>query len=76
MTRTQRARDLTITALAEPGYSASHVSQIESERRRPSPAALEFLAEQLGVSARYLRTGIPDDGDVRLAYEVERRGTT
>jgi tetratricopeptide (TPR) repeat protein len=72
-----RVRDLRVkaglskSALARPRYTLSYVSQIESGRRNPSPEALAFLAERLGVSARYLATGIPEDIEDHLAYQLE-----
>jgi tetratricopeptide (TPR) repeat protein len=72
-----RIRDLRVqaglskTALAKPRYSLSYVSQIEAGRRTPSPEALAFFAGRLGVSPRYLTTGIPEDIEERLAYRIE-----
>jgi len=62
---------LSKTALAKPRYTLSYVSQIEAGRRTPSPEALAFFAERLGVSPRYLTTGIPEDIEERLAYRIE-----
>jgi tetratricopeptide (TPR) repeat protein len=62
---------LTKTALARPKYTVSFVSQIESGRRNPSSEALEFFAEQLGVTPHYLATGIPDGADDELRYGLE-----
>jgi tetratricopeptide (TPR) repeat protein len=62
---------LTKTALAKPNYTVSFVSQIESGRRRPSPQAMEFFAEQLGVTPAYLTTGIPDGAEDQLRYQLE-----
>jgi tetratricopeptide (TPR) repeat protein len=59
------------TALAKPRYTLSYVSQIEAGRRMPSPDALAFFAERLGVSSKYLATGIPEDIEERLAYRIE-----
>jgi tetratricopeptide (TPR) repeat protein len=72
--RFQRLREaigLTKSALAAPRYTVSYVSQIESERRTPSPEALGYFAERLGVSASYLGTGVPDGLHERLAYRIE-----
>jgi tetratricopeptide (TPR) repeat protein len=65
-------KGLTGTALARPKYTVSYVSQIEAGRRKPSPQALEFFAERLGVSPEYLATGIPDGVDIRLRYKLEQ----
>ena len=62
---------LTKTALARPRYTVSYVSQIESGRRTPSSEAIQFFAGQLGVSADYLATGIPEDIDEQLRYRLE-----
>src|SRR6266508_5317895 len=62
---------LTKTALARPRYTVSYVSQIESGRRTPSTAALEFFAGQLGVSSHFLATGIPEDMEEQLRYRLE-----
>jgi tetratricopeptide (TPR) repeat protein len=62
---------LSKTALAKPRYTLSYVSQIEAGRRTPSPEALAFFAERLGVSSKYLATGIPEDIEERLAYRLE-----
>ena len=66
---------LTKTALAKPRYTVSYVSQIESGRRNPSPEALAFFSQRLGVSPRYLATGIPEGIDLRLRYRLEEGRT-
>src|SRR5437773_8800527 len=58
-------------ALAVPRYDPSYVSQIESGRRQPSADALRFFADRLGVSPRYLATGIPDGVESRMQYQIE-----
>jgi tetratricopeptide (TPR) repeat protein len=63
-------KGLTSTALAQPSYSVSYVSQIERGLRRPSPDALRFFARRLGVSPQFLETGIPDDLPLRLEYDL------
>jgi tetratricopeptide (TPR) repeat protein len=63
---------LTRTALARPRYTTSHVSQIEAGRRRPSATALKFFSERLGVSTRYLETGIPDGAEQELRHLLEQ----
>ena len=62
---------LTQSALAEPRYTVSYVSQIESGKRTPSPEALAYFAERLQASTSYLQTGVPDGMEDRLAYLVE-----
>src|SRR6266508_1447949 len=63
---------LTGRALALPRYNPSYVSQIESGRRQPSAEALRFFAGRLGVSPRYLTTGIPDGVESRIQYQLGR----
>jgi tetratricopeptide (TPR) repeat protein len=62
---------LTKTALAKPRYTVSYVSQIEAGRRTPSAEALSFFANQLGVTARYLSTGIPDGVEDEVKFRIE-----
>ena len=62
---------LTKTALARPRYTVSYVSQIESGRRTPSREAMEFFAERLSVTPRFLATGIPDGLEDELRYRLE-----
>jgi tetratricopeptide (TPR) repeat protein len=62
---------LTKTALARPRYTVSYVSQIEAGRRSPSPDALAFFSDRLGVSSQYLSTGVPEGVENRLAYQLE-----
>src|SRR5438034_10697545 len=59
------------TALARPRYTVSYVSQIESGRRTPSPEAMEFFAERLGVTDRLQEPGILDGLDTDLGYIFE-----
>jgi tetratricopeptide (TPR) repeat protein len=71
-------RGLTKTAVAQPRYTVSYVSQIESGRRRPSPEALEFFAGRLGVSSAYLATGVPEQAEAhaRLTFEQALRAVS
>jgi tetratricopeptide (TPR) repeat protein len=62
---------LTKTSLARPRYTVSYVSQIEHGRRRPSPEALSFFAERLGVTAEYLGTGLPEGLEDILRYRLD-----
>src|SRR2546428_5980306 len=74
----ERLRDLRVragltkTALAKPRYTVSFVSQIEAGRRNPSPDAVAFFAERLGVSSRYLSTGVPEHVEEELRYRLEQ----
>ena len=55
--RIRLARGLTQKELAEPAYTHAYVSTIESGRRSPSPAALDFFAQKLGIGLEELVTG-------------------
>jgi tetratricopeptide (TPR) repeat protein len=74
----ERLRDLrtqaglTQTALAKPRYTVSYVSQIEAGRRTPSPDAMAFFASRLAVSPHFLATGMPEDIEDHLRYDLER----
>jgi tetratricopeptide (TPR) repeat protein len=52
------ARGLTQSKLGLDRFSKEYVSQIERGRVRPNEAALEWLAERLGVSRRFLESGL------------------
>ncbi|MBK3562856.1 helix-turn-helix domain-containing protein [Streptomyces sp. MBT62] len=58
--------------LASSEISASYISLIESGKRAPSDAVLAALAERLGCSAEYLRSGRDDheleEARLRLAF--------
>ena len=62
---------LSKTALAKGRYTVSYVSQIESGKRTPSSDAMEFFADRLGVSPRFLATGVPDGMEDALRYRLE-----
>src|SRR5438552_4425365 len=66
----QRA-GLTKTALAKPRYTVSYISQIEAGRRTPSPEAMAYLAERLGITPSFLSTGVPDGLQERLRFHLE-----
>ena len=53
-------------------FSKEYVSQIERGRVRPNEAALEWLAERLGVSRRFLETGVSSPEHERTASMVSR----
>jgi tetratricopeptide (TPR) repeat protein len=82
MSLAERIRDLRVqagltkTALAKPRYTVSFVSQIEAGRRSPSPDALGFFADRLGVSPRYLSTGIPEHIEQEFRYRLEEARTS
>ncbi len=72
----RRLRRLRISAgltqhdLAAPEYTHAYVSQIESGRRDPSPAALQHFARKLNIGVEELQTGRPPDLDERLRLEL------
>jgi tetratricopeptide (TPR) repeat protein len=61
------ARGLTQTKLGLGRFSKEYVSQIERGRVRPNDAALDWLAERLGVSRRFLETGLSSSEHERTA---------
>jgi tetratricopeptide (TPR) repeat protein len=63
---------LTRTALAEPRFTVSYVSQIEAGKKTPSPDAIAYFAQRLGASEGYLTTGVPDGIEGEIGYEIER----
>ena len=64
------AAGLTQHDLAAPDYTHAYVSQIESGRRDPSPAALEHFARKLNIGVEELQTGRPPDLEDRLLLEL------
>jgi tetratricopeptide (TPR) repeat protein len=63
---------LTQTKLGLDRFSKEYVSQIERGRVRPNEAALEWLAERLEVSRRFLETGVSSPEHERTASMVSR----
>ncbi len=57
----RRRRGLNQQDLASEDISVSYVSLIETGKRMPSPAILEALADRVGCSVEYLRTGRDHD---------------
>ncbi len=49
---------LTQTQLAGERFSKEYISQIERGKTRPTPATVEWLAEQLGVDPAFLASGV------------------
>jgi tetratricopeptide (TPR) repeat protein len=66
------ARGLTQTKLGLGRFSKEYVSQIERGRVRPNEAALEWLAERLDVSRRFLEAGVSSPEHERSASMVSR----
>ena len=68
--RLRLSRGLTQAQVAGPTLTGSHVSLVESGRRRPSPEAVAALASRLGTTPAYLIDGRGPGGaedDVDLA---------
>lgn len=68
--------------LAEPDFSDSYISLIESGKRDPSPAVIKALARKLGCSATYLECGVGEEAladlkaGVRMAHSALTAGQT
>jgi tetratricopeptide (TPR) repeat protein len=63
---------LTQTKLGLGRFSKEYVSQIERGRVRPNDAALEWLAERLEVSRRFLETGVSSPEHERTASVISQ----
>lgn len=66
------ARGLTQKDLARPNYTHAYISTIEAGRRDPSPVALDFLAQKLGVDTEELALGRPKGIAEELRLELEQ----
>jgi tetratricopeptide (TPR) repeat protein len=64
-------RGLTQKELAEPRFTAAYMSILESGRRQPSPGAISYLAERLGVGYDELATGRPRDLAPQLMLRLQ-----
>lgn len=53
-------------------FSKEYISQIERGRARPGPAALEWLADRLGVDRPFLETGVSSPEQERTVSLVTR----
>jgi tetratricopeptide (TPR) repeat protein len=68
--------------LAEPDFSDSYISLIESGKRDPSPTVIKALARKLGCSATYLECGVGEEAladlksGVRQAHSALSGGRT
>ncbi|WP_327351285.1 helix-turn-helix domain-containing protein [Streptomyces sp. NBC_01304] len=73
--RMRTERGLTQRQLAEPKYTAAHVSTLESGKARPSETALRYFAGQLGTTYEELVTGRPAHlaTELRLALTDAQR---
>jgi len=63
---------LTQTELGLERFSKEYISQIERGRARPGPAALDWLADRLGASRRFLETGIHSSEQERTVGLISR----
>lgn len=61
---------MTQAELAGP-YSSPYVSQIEAGRKTPSPAALRYFADALGVSVKELVDGVPADLEPQIRMRMQ-----
>ncbi|HYY90119.1 MAG TPA: tetratricopeptide repeat protein [Chloroflexota bacterium] len=61
--------------LAEPDFSDSYISLIESGKRDPSPAVIRALARKLGCSATYLECGVGEEALADLKTGVRQANT-
>jgi tetratricopeptide (TPR) repeat protein len=66
------ARGLTQTELGLDRFSKEYISQIERGRARPAAAALDFLADRLGASRRFIETGLSSADHERTAGLISR----
>lgn len=64
-------RRMTQKQLAEPRFTAAYMSILESGRRQPSPSAIAYLAERLGVDHDELASGRPRDLVPRLLQRLQ-----
>lgn len=63
---------MTQTKLGLSRFSKEYISQIERGRVRPNDAALEWLADRLDVSRRFLESGVSSPEHERTASVVSR----
>lgn len=66
----RRARGLHQQDLASDEFSVSYVSLIETGKRTPSKAVLQALADRLGCSVEYLRSGRDDNRIKELELKI------
>lgn len=61
---------LTQAQLGEPKLTSAYISIIEAGRRRPSPKALGFIADRLGITVEELLSGRPAGLEVELELAI------
>jgi tetratricopeptide (TPR) repeat protein len=62
---------MTQSQLAGDRFSKEYISQIERGKTRPTEATVAWLAEQLGVDADYLASGVSTEQRTKLEAELE-----
>jgi tetratricopeptide (TPR) repeat protein len=65
------AAGLTQTELAGERFSKEYISQIERGKTRPTEATIAWLAEQLGVDADYISSGVSAEQRTKLEAQLE-----
>jgi tetratricopeptide (TPR) repeat protein len=60
------AAGMTQTDVAGTRFSKEYISQIERGKTRPTREAVEWLAQQLGVNADFLQSGVSTDERTRI----------
>ena len=66
------ASGLTQTQLAGERFSKEYISQIERGKTRPTATTIAWLAEQLGVDAVFLASGVSTEERARVEAELAR----
>jgi tetratricopeptide (TPR) repeat protein len=66
------AAGLTQTQLAGDRFSKEYISQIERGKTRPNEATVAWLAEQLGVDAGYVASGVSSEERTKVEAQLER----
>lgn len=66
----RQRRGLSQQDLVTPDISASYISLIETNKRVPSEGVLQALAERVGTSVGYLRTGQEDNRTKELELKI------
>jgi tetratricopeptide (TPR) repeat protein len=66
------AAGLTQTQLAGTRFSKEYISQIERGKTRPTGTTITWLAEQLGVDATFLASGVSTEERARIEAHLER----
>jgi tetratricopeptide (TPR) repeat protein len=63
---------LTQSQLAGDRFSKEYISQIERGKTRPTPATIEWLAEQLGVDSTYISSGVSAEERTKVEASLAR----